>query len=219
MKSCCFTGHRILKVTPELVSRLRETIIDLYKQGVTEFINGAALGFDQLSAKAVIELKAEYRDIKLHLLLPCPAEEQVKGWNKTQIDEYMRIIEMADSVTVLSEHYTDDCMKQRNERLVALADCCVCYCNNRRSGTGQTVKMAENKGISIINLALEKIDLGKIFLEIHQEKYAEFDNPPHHEPSLRHRVRMDKIIYGKIQTQNYTEEELRQIEKMGDEQI
>lgn len=153
MKSCCFTGHRILKVTPELVSRVRETIIDLYIQGVTEFYNGAALGFDQLSCKVVIEMKTEYSDIHLHLLLPCPAEEQVKGWNKTQIDEYMRIIEMADSVTVLSEHYTDDCMKQRNERLVALADCCVCYCTNRRSGTGQTMRLAKNKNIPIINLS------------------------------------------------------------------
>lgn len=204
-----------MKVTSELVSRLRNTIIDLYKQGVTEFYNGAALGFDLLSCKTVIGLKTEYSDIHLHLLLPCPAEEQVKGWKKVQIDEYMHIMDRADTVTVLSEHYTDDCMKRRNAQLVELADCCVCYCHNRRSGTGQTMKMAENKGISIINLALEKIDLGKILLEIHQEKYAEFDNPPHHKPSLQHRVRMDKIIYGKIQTQNYTEEELRQIEKMG----
>ena len=152
MKSCCFTGHRILKVTPELVSRLRETIIDLYERGVTEFINGAALGWDQLSSKAVIELKTEYSDIHLHLLLPCPAEEQVNGWNKSQIEEYMLILNKADTVTVLSEHYTDDCMKRRNERLVELADCCVCYCNNRRSGTGQTVKMAEKKGIEVFNL-------------------------------------------------------------------
>ena len=153
MKSCCFTGHRVLKVTPELVSRLRNTIIDLHEQGVTEFINGAALGFDQLSSKAVIDLRSEYGDIYLHLLLPCPAEEQVKGWNKTQITEYMKILDEADSVTVISEHYTEDCMKRRNERLVELADCCVCYCNNPRSGTGQTVRMAENKGIKVINLA------------------------------------------------------------------
>ena len=153
VKSCCFTGHRILKATPELISRLRDTIIDLYKQDVTEFINGAALGFDQLSAKEVIELKEAYPDIKLHLLLPCPAEEQSKGWNKAQIDRYLRLLHEADSVTVLSEHYTYDCMKRRNERLVELADVCVSYCNNRRSGTGQTLRFAEKKGIPVINLA------------------------------------------------------------------
>ena len=152
MKSCCFTGHRILKVTPELVSRVRETIIDLYRQGVTKFYNGAALGFDQLSAKAVIELKSSCTDIKLHIFLPCPAEEQVEGWNKMQIAEYMMILDRADSVTVLSEHYTEDCMKQRNKRLVELADCCICYCANPRSGTGQTVRMAREKGIYVIDL-------------------------------------------------------------------
>ncbi|MBR1831169.1 MAG: DUF1273 family protein [Ruminiclostridium sp.] len=140
-------------MTPELVPRLRNTIIDLYRQGVNEFINGAALGFDQLSAESVIELKSVYGEIHLHLLLPCPPEEQSKGWNKAQVNRYMRILQAADSVTVLSEHYTDDCMKRRNEQLVELADCCICYCNNRRSGTGQTLRFAEKKGITVINLA------------------------------------------------------------------
>ena len=43
-------------------------------------------------------------------------------------------------------------MKRRNERLVELADYCICYCTNPRSGTGQTVRMAKDKGIDIINL-------------------------------------------------------------------
>ena len=152
MKTCCFTGHRIIKITPELVQRLRDTIVDMIGRGVTDFYNGGAVGFDMLCAETVIALKAEYSDIKLNLLLPCPPEEQVKGWNKAQIARYNEILQAADSVTVLSEHYTDDCMKQRNERLVELADCCICYCTNPRSGTGQTVRIAEQKGIDVINL-------------------------------------------------------------------
>jgi uncharacterized phage-like protein YoqJ len=152
LKTCCFTGHRIIKITPELVQRLKDTIIELITQGVTDFYDGGAIGFDMLCAETVIELKAEYPDIKLHLLLPCPPEEQVKGWNKAQIARYNEILQAADSVTVLSEHYTDDCMKQRNKRLVELADCCICYCANPRSGTGQTVRMAREKGIDVLNL-------------------------------------------------------------------
>lgn len=86
------------------------------------------------------------------MLLPCPANEQIKGWNKTQIARYNEILQAADSVIVLSEHYTDDCMKQRNKRLVELADCCICYCANPRSGTGQTVRMAKDKGIEVKNI-------------------------------------------------------------------
>ena len=152
IKTCCFTGHRIIKITPELVQRLRDTIIDMIGRGVTDFYNGGAIGFDMLCAKTVIALKAEYSDIKLHLLLPCPPEEQVKGWNKAQIARYNNIFQAADSVNELAEHYTNDCMKLRNKRLVELADCCICYCNNPRSGTGQTVRMARDKGIDIINL-------------------------------------------------------------------
>ena len=152
MKSCCFTGHRIIKITPELVQRLRDTIADMIERGVTNFYNGVAIGFDILCAETVIALKAEYSNIRLHMLLPCPPEEQIKGWNKAQIARYNEILQAADSVTVLSEHYTEECMKRRNERLVELADCCICYCNNPRSGTGQTVRIAEQKGIDVINL-------------------------------------------------------------------
>ena len=152
MKTCCFTGHRIIKITPELVQRLRDAVVDVIGKGVTEFYDGGAIGFDMLAAETVIELKAEYPDIKLHMLLPCPSEEQIKGWNKSQIARYEQIMQAADSVSVVSAHYTRDCMKQRNERLVELADCCICYCTNHRSGTGQTVRMAKDKGIEVKNI-------------------------------------------------------------------
>ena len=78
MKTCCFTGHRIIKITPELVQRLRDTIINMIECGVTDFYNGGAIGFDMLCAETVIALKAEYKDIKLHMLLPCPPKKHVK---------------------------------------------------------------------------------------------------------------------------------------------
>lgn len=152
MKTCCFTGHRKMKITPELKQRLREAIVDVVKHGVTEFYDGGAIGWDMLCAETVIDLKAEHPYIKLHMLLPCPPEEQEKEWNKTQIVRYEKILNSSDSITVVSEHYTKDCMKQRNKRLVELADCCICYCINTRSGTGQTVRMAKEKGIKILNL-------------------------------------------------------------------
>lgn len=152
MGTCCFTGHRIMKITPELKQRLREAIVDVVNQGVTEFYNGGAIGWDMLCAEMVMDLKAEYPDVTLHMLLPCPSEEQIKGWNESQITRYEKILNVADSITVVSEHYTIDCMKRRNERLVELADYCICYCMNPRSGTGQTVRIAKEKGIDIINM-------------------------------------------------------------------
>ena len=45
-------------------------------------------------------------------------------------------------------------MKKRNARLAELGDICICYYNEKdfRSGTGQTVRMAEKAGKRIINM-------------------------------------------------------------------
>ena len=153
MKACCFTGHRIIKITPDLNQRLKDTIEDMIRKGVIDFYNGGACGWDLLCAETVIDLKAEHSDIKLHLILPCPPEEQTKGWYKAQIARYNNILQIADSVMVISEHYSEDCMKKRNKILVECSDCCICYCNNPRSGTGQTIGFAKEKGIEIINLS------------------------------------------------------------------
>ncbi len=104
--------------------------------------------------RAVIELREQYPHIKLHLVLPCPAEEQTAKWNESDKREFMELLSAADMVEVCSGHYCDGCMKVRNQRLVDLSDVCVCYYNenNKRSGTGQTVRMAESKKSKIINL-------------------------------------------------------------------
>lgn len=69
MKACCFTGHRIIKITPDLIQRLKDTIEDMIRKGVTDFYNGGACSWDLLCAETVIDLKTKHSDIKLHLLL------------------------------------------------------------------------------------------------------------------------------------------------------
>ena len=152
MKVCCFTGHRIIKITPDLIQRLKDTIEDMIRKGVTDFCNGGACGWDLLCAETIIDLKTKHSSIKLYMLLPCPPKEQIIGWNKAQIARYNNILQIADSVTIISKHYTKDCMKIRNKKLVEFSDCCICHCINPRSGTGQTIRFAKEKGIEIINL-------------------------------------------------------------------
>lgn len=98
--------------------------------------------------------KRKALDIKLHLVLPCSNEEQTKNWSYNDKQEFYAIMMAADSIEYIGSEYTKDCMKQRNARLTELADCCVAYYDqsNGRSGTGQTVRMAEAKGIEVINL-------------------------------------------------------------------
>lgn len=154
MKSVCFTGHRTVEMTASLEKSLTDTLEFLISNGITDFYAGGAYGWDIICELTVIKMRKRYPHIKLHLILPCFAEEQIENWSNLWKRRYNYILNNANNVEYVSEHCTKDCMKRRNARLVELADCCVCCYNenDRRSGTGQTLRMARKKGIEIINL-------------------------------------------------------------------
>ena len=156
-RSVCFTGHRIIAEDKEKLSTRLYALLERFvtEQKITDFYTGGAVGWDTLAALTVLKLRESYPEVKLHLVLPCPFEEQSAKWNEAQKAEYLHILGLADSVEQVSDRYYNGCMKARNARLVELAsDYCICYWNpkNYRSGTGQTVHMAQKKGIEVINL-------------------------------------------------------------------
>ncbi len=155
MKHVCFTGHRNIKINQDLALLLEEILRKLIQEETAvEFYSGGAIGWDMLCAQTVLKLRNEFPYIKLNLILPCSNEEQTALWNDSDKKTFMEILSSADSIEFTSENYYNGCMKKRNMRLVELSDCCICYYNirNKFSGTGQTVRMAESKGIPIINL-------------------------------------------------------------------
>ena len=81
MRTVCFTGHR--KIPPKrmtsLARRLRTEIIELIDKGYLYFGTGGALGFDTLAAQTVLDLKSDYPQIKLILVLPCLS--QADSWS------------------------------------------------------------------------------------------------------------------------------------------
>jgi len=150
-----FTGHRVL---PDYVwqnSPMPKLLVKLYQKGALDFYAGGALRFDMLCETAVLELRDSFADVKLHMLLPCSVDEQTAKWSIEERRKYHQILQRADSIEFCSDYYSRDCMKIRNAKLVELADVCVCYYNSSQyaSGTGQTVRMAQKKGIKIINIA------------------------------------------------------------------
>ena len=122
----------------------------------------ACLACDQFTSQPEYwqkaEALAEGKPSALHLVLPCSREEQTVRWSERQRAAYDCICREADSCEFIAESYTRDCMRLRNQRLVTLADCCICYCREPegRTGTAQTVRMARHKGIPVINLALDE---------------------------------------------------------------
>lgn len=156
-KSVCFTGHRTIAEDKEMLSARLYALLErlVTEQKVTDFYTGGAVGWDALAALTVLKLRESYPDVKLHLVLPCLFEEQSAKWNEAQKAEHKHIASLADTKEFTSEHLGKNAMKIRNARLVELAsDYCICYWNPKhyRSGTGQTVRMAQKKGIEIINM-------------------------------------------------------------------
>lgn len=150
--TCCFTGHRKIpkEKYPQIEERLKAEIEKLIKKGVVYFGAGGALGFDTLCATTVLKLRTFYPQIRLVLVLPC--KEQSKGWNSEDIEKYEWIKLQADKVTILSPHYYNGCMHQRNRHLVDNSSYCICYLTNSVGGTAYTVEYAKRQGLKIINI-------------------------------------------------------------------
>lgn len=152
-KTCCFTGHRNLSSGEKLkVSvRLRRVIEEQIKAGVVFYGAGGALGFDTLAAQIVLDMKKEYPQLRLILVLPC--EDQSRGWRSEDIAVYEDIKRRSDKVVYVSRQYTSDCMHRRNRHLVDHSGTCICYLTRSSGGTAYTVDYARRKGLCIINVA------------------------------------------------------------------
>ena len=147
--TCFFTGHREIPAGEvERIKRvLEEIIITLQGFGTTDFVCGGAIGFDTLAAQTVEKMRKVLK-IRLHIIVPC--RDQHKYFSPNQKAEYERLLESADSVEVLCEHYTRGCMHARNRKMADMSDTCIAYCTSDKGGTAYTVNYATKKGIKVI---------------------------------------------------------------------
>ena len=154
--TCFFSGHRNL---PEnkigmIESLLDEKVLEKYNSGITCFIAGGALGFDMLAAESVIRLKDYYGlNEKMKLLIYLPCREYDKYWSADDRERFCNIKLYADRLIVITNNsYRNGCMSLRNKKMVDNSSCGIVYKSQRRSGTGQTVAMAEKQGLDVINI-------------------------------------------------------------------
>ena len=151
--TCCFTGHRNIspKKIERIIKRLNEEVDRLIQQGVTDFISGGALSFDQICASLIISKKQQGANIRLIFALPC--RNQDEKWTDRQKRLYRSLLSEADEIRYISEKYTPDCMRERNFYMVDNSAYCICMLTKDISGTGQTVRYSQQKGLQIINIA------------------------------------------------------------------
>lgn len=158
-KTCAFTGHRPQKLPfgfneadercTALKKLLRTKIIEYIEtEHVTHFISGMALGTDMYAAEIVLGLKAAYPGITLTCALPC--ESQAEKWPEPLRDRYYAVLSKCDREVLLQTRYTPDCMEKRNRYMVNHADLLIAVWDGRPSGTGKTVRYAQQQGKSVL---------------------------------------------------------------------
>ena len=166
MKTCAFIGHRPDKMPwgndengPEGILfkfRLREAIEYLIGRGFTDFLSGGALGFDQIAAEIVLNLRDE-KYPWLQLIMICPWNGQADKWTAEQRLRWQGILEASDKVIYISDHYEKSVFFKRNHYLVENADrILAAYNGDPHSGTGMIVRYAHQKGVKVSILTPEK---------------------------------------------------------------
>jgi len=155
MKShtACFTGHRQIETVdlPLLQKRLEDTVEGLIRQDVIYWGCGGAIGFDVLAGFTVLKLRDIYPAVKLIMVLPCHGQES--KWSEKDKEAYWRLLAAADKTVYVSDSYDCECFARRNLHLVQHSAYCVIYLKHGRSGTSQTVRLAREHGLTVVNLA------------------------------------------------------------------
>ena len=137
-KNCVFTGHRDLG-TDFSKSRLKKTIETLIKEGVENFYNGMAIGFDLIAAECVLALRKKYPQVKLIACVPCYGQE--KYFSDADKKRYVKILKKADETVTLADHYYQGCMQNRDKYMVERAEVMIAYCKKSTGGAAYTVKL------------------------------------------------------------------------------
>ncbi len=153
--ACAFTGHRPKSFPwrydesdPDCVllkEVLAEQIKALADRGVTDFLSGMAQGTDLWCSEIVLDLKKKSPALMLHCILPCKG--QGSKWTVSVQERYHSILAQADEVIYVGQEYSKDCMLKRNRYLVDHSSFLLAvYNGTRRSGTGATVRYAQQRG-------------------------------------------------------------------------
>lgn len=138
---------------PEVFNKraVKEILKEKVKEHMINFqpsviINGMAVGFDQLVVNVAIEL-----NIPFWAYLPC--KDQEKYWDDKTKQNYKELLKKSEKIIYISDFYTDECMHDRNKKMVDDSEELWALWNPMRKfgGTYKTVAYAESLEIPVYN--------------------------------------------------------------------
>lgn len=149
--TCCFTGHRNIPAgeKQKILTRVQHRLIPMIQFGVMYFGVGGALGFDEMIAEYLLELKKQNKRLKIIEVLPFDGYRA--KWTSEQRERAERIDGGMDKIVYACKEPCRGAYLRRNYHLVDGSKYCLCYCNKTTGGTAMTVKYALEKGRTVYN--------------------------------------------------------------------
>lgn len=161
-KVICFTGHRP-KDLPcrynrdhdcyrSIKERLLKVLIRAIESGVTHFVTGMALGFDQWALECLLELRA--KDYEFTIVAAVPCKNQESKWPADSVKHYQALLKACDKVVYVTQtDYTNECMQARNKFMVDNSFAVISLWNGSQGGgTGSCIKYAKKMGRPIYRI-------------------------------------------------------------------
>lgn len=150
---CCFTGHRPEKLgvsEARAKALLKSAIQQAISEGYVTFLSGMARGIDLWAAEIVIEEREKNDNI--HLVCVSPFNGFEMRWSEHDKTTYHSIMEQADLVKYISQHYYKACFQVRNEWMVDRVSRVIAAYNGTKGGTKNTIEYAHRKEIFVENI-------------------------------------------------------------------
>jgi uncharacterized phage-like protein YoqJ len=161
-KTLSFSGHRPEKLpsSPEIQKIIKSYIAYEIQAaidgGFDTFIMGGARGIDLWAGSAVLEKQKTAPNIKLIAALPYFTS--ASKFTEIERFNYGQILSECEEVLYADSDYMKDSMKKRNQFMVDNCSMLVAFIKDMRSGTGQTIRLAEKAGVSTHVYKLDEIE-------------------------------------------------------------
>ncbi len=146
---CCFAGHGKISygkdIQNQLSDKCRELIID-YR--VNEFWTGNYGSFDKLSALVIRDLKKQYMDIELNLIIPY-LTEKINQFREEYYKNYDNIVIAEIPAETPAKYRILKC----NKYMIDNSKYLIAYVSSSCGGAAKTLEYAQKKShIEIFNL-------------------------------------------------------------------
>ena len=147
MSVCTFFGHSACYGLDKAV--LRNAIENLIKQGVTQFLVGNHGQFDGMVFSCLQELSKDDPPISYSVVLAyLPAHKQ-------EYDIYQGHSFYPEGQEIGPAKFA---VERRNRYMISVSDVCLCFINRKFGGAYKFARMANNRGLQVINLGSTAIE-------------------------------------------------------------